>query len=401
MKKVLNLQIVKPFIFFLLALAALCLFATPVLAVDLIAGQNMDVGDVIVNNTGINLQVTYQTTGGWALSETHLAVACDKNGIPLNRNGHPIIGHFPYSTDHDPFVTSFTYIIPLTDLPSDCNSPADTIVIAAHAVVFNSFDLQTMQVISGEPITTGRFNPSNSKETVIRRRPGDAAYGFDDVLAEINPPVQAELSWEPCNALPFCPTPTANPPDPTPDPSLWDNNIDDTPTGQALLNAGADWIWESYLSQDPLVGTVIRLKRTFDIPGDPQTGTLNITCDNGYEAFVNGTSVGSAQVSGDWKNSNLRQAFVDVNNWQSVESWNVGAYLQNGSNTLIIDAANEEMIDGHDGHSKDGTVVRNPAGCIFMLSVNYNAAEEETAWGEGIRFVEQGTWAMYFYYTLQ
>lgn len=407
MKKRTNVQDINRNVYvFLLPLVVLLIFCflnTSAQAVDLIAGQNMDIGDVIVSNTGTNLEVTYQTSDGWALSETHLAVACDKNGIPLNQSGHPVIGHFPYSTNHDPFVTSFTYTIPLSELSSTCNSPGDTIVLAAHAVVFNTLDLQSLQVISGELIEVpDRFGFSSNgdvKTQVLRRRPGDAPYSFDDAFAEIDPPHQAKLAWEPCDALPFCPTPDANPPDPTPDPSLWDNNIDDSPAGQALLNAGADWIWESYLAQDPVVGTVIRLKRTFDIPGDPQTGTLNITCDNGYEAFINGTSVGSAQVLGDWKNSNLRQAFVDVDNWQSVESWNVGAYLHKGLNTLIIDAGNEEMIQGHDGHQNDGTVVRNPAGCIFMLSTNY--AKDETAWGEGTRFVISGTWAMYFEYLLQ
>ena len=88
----------------------------------LFAGQTIEVGTVTVEEVGPNLEVTYDVTGGWLLSETHLHVAdgdsCDTAlaGIPQNRSGNPKVGHFEYSGDHDPMVTSFTYQIPLAGL---------------------------------------------------------------------------------------------------------------------------------------------------------------------------------------------------------------------------------------------------------------------------------------------
>jgi len=96
----------------------------PIKTVDLIAGQNIDVGDVIVWLEAGNLYVKYVTVDGWAMTETHLAVAASWSGIP-QKNGNPIPGRFPYSTIHDPPATEYTYTIPYTGPVS----------IAAHAEV--------------------------------------------------------------------------------------------------------------------------------------------------------------------------------------------------------------------------------------------------------------------------
>ena len=99
-------------------------------AVDLVAGQNIDVGTVTVRDDGTNLFVTYETTtGGWVLSETHLAVETSVEAIP-QKNGNPIPGKFEYKTDHSSSTTSYTYEIPLGDW-----KVGDTLVVAAHAVV--------------------------------------------------------------------------------------------------------------------------------------------------------------------------------------------------------------------------------------------------------------------------
>lgn len=93
--------------------------------VDFLAGQHIDIGDVTVNNDEDFLYVTVQTTGDWVLGHTHLYVG-DVAGLPTNRSGNPQIGRFPYSTSHDPMVTSFTYTLPLTDFDS-------CFIIAFHA----------------------------------------------------------------------------------------------------------------------------------------------------------------------------------------------------------------------------------------------------------------------------
>jgi hypothetical protein len=72
--------------------------------VDLIAGQHMDVGDIVVQRFGDDLCVEYQLSAealaeGWFLTETHLAVAGDPADLPQTKKGDPIPGRFPYGDD--------------------------------------------------------------------------------------------------------------------------------------------------------------------------------------------------------------------------------------------------------------------------------------------------------------
>ena len=91
----------------------------------LLAGQYMNAGAVSVSNDATNLYVTYTTTNGWQLVQTHL-YAGDCSAVPTNHGGNPTIGLFPNQTNHTPNVTSFTYTLPLAGLDS-------CYCIAAHA----------------------------------------------------------------------------------------------------------------------------------------------------------------------------------------------------------------------------------------------------------------------------
>jgi hypothetical protein len=95
--------------------------------VPLCAGQDEVIGSVSVVNDGANiLTITYNTEGPWYIAETHLAT--DLPGIPTNKKGNPIPGHFPYSTDHDPLVQEVSYTV-------DASGSCPEIIIAAHAAV--------------------------------------------------------------------------------------------------------------------------------------------------------------------------------------------------------------------------------------------------------------------------
>ena len=96
---------------------------------DLLAGQTIPVGSVSLYSDGTDLTVTYTTTGGWVMDETHLFVG-DCADVPLNAACNPKIGQFPYSEDHIPGVSSYTYVIPLSALP-------DCFCFIAHAAVSN------------------------------------------------------------------------------------------------------------------------------------------------------------------------------------------------------------------------------------------------------------------------
>ncbi|MEN8226062.1 MAG: lipoprotein [Bacteroidota bacterium] len=98
-----------------------------VLVVDLIAGQNTTVGTVTYLDTEDGFfKVTYDLVDEWTMSESHVYAGPIDN-MPTNSPGAPKIGKFPYQTDHDPEVTTYTYTIPVTSW--------DKFVCAAHAVV--------------------------------------------------------------------------------------------------------------------------------------------------------------------------------------------------------------------------------------------------------------------------
>lgn len=98
----------------------------------LIAAQHDWVGGINVWDDGETLYVEYHThyPEDCRLTETHVAVAQDLEGIPQTRKGNPIPGRFPYSREYDPpaIWDDPPYQIPLGDLDKP-------FFIAAHAVV--------------------------------------------------------------------------------------------------------------------------------------------------------------------------------------------------------------------------------------------------------------------------
>lgn len=102
------------------------------------AGQHIDVGTVTysieINGSGDSVfSICYECTGGWELSETHVFAGALID-MPRNKPGKPKIGKFPYCNDHNPWVSTYTYEIPLNTLP-----PYNIgFSVAAHAVVQNT-----------------------------------------------------------------------------------------------------------------------------------------------------------------------------------------------------------------------------------------------------------------------
>ncbi|MEN8226060.1 MAG: hypothetical protein ABFS05_11950, partial [Bacteroidota bacterium] len=98
-----------------------------VLEKDLMAGQHIYVGTVTYVDTEDGFfKVTYDLVDGWTMSESHV-YAGTLGDMPRNTPGAPKIGKFPYKTDHDPEVTTYTYTVPVANF--------DDFVCAAHAVV--------------------------------------------------------------------------------------------------------------------------------------------------------------------------------------------------------------------------------------------------------------------------
>ncbi len=121
----------------------------------------------------------------------------------------------------------------------------------------------------------------------------------------------------------------------------------------------AQWIWESYYVVHPVDGDRVFFERTFNIPVTPTSATVHITSDNGYDVYMNGLFIGSAQVRPCWLTDNLTDTCVDSEGWQSVETYPVT--LQKGQNILEIRAANELMESG------SATPESNPGGVVYDL----------------------------------
>jgi hypothetical protein len=98
---------------------------------DLMAGQHIDVGDVLVWNDGTLLYIKYVITDPeWCITETHLQVATNASLIP-QKNGNPIPGKFEENDEHD-CVTEALYTY---DLLEKGWAVDQGLSIAAHAVV--------------------------------------------------------------------------------------------------------------------------------------------------------------------------------------------------------------------------------------------------------------------------
>lgn len=117
------------------------------------AGQHHDAGTLTVSNNGENLYVTFDTSGDWLLKKTHMNVSTSLSGVPANRQGVPVPGHFAYSESHD-HISSYTYVISLDDLNGEL------FTVAAHAEVVKLDEYGT--VIRGETAWGGdQRGPSN------------------------------------------------------------------------------------------------------------------------------------------------------------------------------------------------------------------------------------------------
>lgn len=107
----------------------------------LLAGQHINVGTVCVEVVGDDLVITYTTTGGWTLEETHTWAGDLLSKLPQNKAGNPVPGQFPYKSGSIAGSTSYSVTIPLSILGFQCgDEPDDDLVlyVATHAVVRNS-----------------------------------------------------------------------------------------------------------------------------------------------------------------------------------------------------------------------------------------------------------------------
>ena len=131
----------------------------PLMVVDLIAGQDMVVGTVTVENDAENLCVTYALNEealaeGYLIYETHLFVSATdefamtrankKLGAPYYSN--PVPGLYPYGDEFEEGVPEWTFCISLEELGVEfCN----WVYVSAHAVVGIQGELEGIDLGDG------------------------------------------------------------------------------------------------------------------------------------------------------------------------------------------------------------------------------------------------------------
>jgi hypothetical protein len=118
----------------------------------ILAGQNIDAGQVTVTNNGDTLFVDATTHDDWVIKEIHLYVGTDP--VPVNQGGNPAPGQFPYKVSFtEPYPSQHQFAIPLEDLAVACG---DVLNVAFHTALVKLDDYG--QVID-EETGWGEGNP--------------------------------------------------------------------------------------------------------------------------------------------------------------------------------------------------------------------------------------------------
>lgn len=109
--------------------------------VTLFAGQSIEAGTVAfydIDTDGSGevdaLEVVYTTTDGWELDEVHFWIGNSLADMPQSRSGNPKIGNFPYNFSNLDGETTYSIVIPFSEIGFSCPGP-DDFYVAAHASV--------------------------------------------------------------------------------------------------------------------------------------------------------------------------------------------------------------------------------------------------------------------------
>lgn len=111
-------------------------FGTPTV-VPFMAGQNIEMGSVTVANDADYVYVILEAVNNWVIGKSHVYVGT-KELLPVNKNGNPQIGHFPYTSTHNPMVTYHMFKIERDKLPT-------SFTVAVHAEVHKIENGQLIQ----------------------------------------------------------------------------------------------------------------------------------------------------------------------------------------------------------------------------------------------------------------
>jgi len=162
---------------------------------DLLAGQTIIAGEVCIDDVDTNgdnevdaITVTYNTSGGWELTEVHLWIGTATSQMPATRTGNPIPGQFPYSSGDITGATTYTFTIPFTAFGYDCDAdPQPTLYGAAHAA------LRKLNADGSWQTQTGWGNG----QRIVAKGNWATRFSFTISCDEYEPPVygDSETAW--------------------------------------------------------------------------------------------------------------------------------------------------------------------------------------------------------------
>jgi len=327
----------------------------------LIAGQHHEVGTVRVDFENGDIIVTYKTKDGWFITETHLHVAADPEGIPTNRPGNPMIGLFEYGDD-DIFETEVKYTISKSAIiPAPDNG---CYYIAAHAVVVTEaaeggyINLDAFAEILPETATVAIDHPADNEESYFNVHVSDAG-----ILNGIWP------GW--CIQ-------TGAVIDPGPPPVKYPTSVFSSYEDLSGYN-------EKYTSEVLMKINWILNQNFIELDNDGKPdyftyGDLQIamwTLLHGYDEFddvvkeeLKGTSPNpfATSVIGKWTREKVNEILSQVKN--------ITEFFPECGGVIAVVFV----------HEAQDLIIEYPLPCY----------KDETAWGAGCLFVEKGNWAMYF-----
>jgi hypothetical protein len=386
-------------------------------AADLMAGQNMDAGDLYIDSMGGNVYlVTYQlTAANCYFGEIHFEAINDGNpgytddSSIIYSKGGIVPGRLTVNTSFAmPVVDELSGVVTggtrQYSFLYSSGAPVDS--FAAHSVVCLATTETYDETVTGTKTETGFIASGAIDGQVVETR---EPFGYPDPAIEYT--------------------------------SVWDtafkaSSVDQTWTNK-LIASGAQFVWNYELSSGPMGsngiptqtsntsndltvnGDVCRIDVDIAVPDDATgiSATLYIVADNGYIAKIGDSVINSAGFNAeayaalsDCDADDLldgdallleifphltafdsKQLFVQdvvaTNAWKSMIAVGSNIPLTAGSNTVNIAAVNEQMNDGND--------YTNPAGVIYFIEyswavptlttvTHYSLTTDcETAWGAG------------------
>jgi len=373
--------------------------ATPVaagshsIAVDLLAGQDEWVGIVEVTPDGDDLIITYDTSGSdWELYETHLHVADEFDDLPTNRPGNPKVGRFEFSGEPDPAPAD------IAEYTVDVSGMSGEVFIAAHAVVqlvdtieeapygpIEVIDTRQAWRFDGTPVRSQRSNP----DTVLSREFGQDesnfySLGYGGTLNDEGDAVETFFGEHFENKQ----KDPDNPEDVVADIKAMEDDID--ASLKAMLSDtenNAGWIIVRF---DPAVlnvmdeSDVLLVEDTWGLPYPLELVAVfaRLASDDDWTFLCLGHN----------------QEPDEDHDIHTVTECKLGE-LDEAVYFLIQDVTDPEWFDGL-YPAQSATLDGYDLNVIDALN-DHVELQEETAWGDGDRFVSRGNWATYFDYDLE